>query len=158
MYSRPDEFRPERFLASANGGVIEQDPRELCFGFGRRSVSWIDSLSLRWSISDKGCALVCALQSSSIFWLLNAPLRRSLRRCFGFYIMCYLIGCLGHRETRSGWRDCWACPRIFNRNHQASHNFVVSATYPDNVLAVPSRSNVRSNPEIQAWFLWSKLS
>lgn len=39
VYSRPDEFRPERFLASANGGVIEQDPRELCFGFGRRSVS-----------------------------------------------------------------------------------------------------------------------
>ncbi|KAF7776140.1 hypothetical protein Agabi119p4_4533 [Agaricus bisporus var. burnettii] len=35
-YSKPDEFRPERFLAAENGGIVERDPRDLCFGFGRR--------------------------------------------------------------------------------------------------------------------------
>lgn len=38
VYSKPNEFRPERFLASENEGVVERDPRDLCFGFGRRSV------------------------------------------------------------------------------------------------------------------------
>lgn len=38
IYSKPDEFRPERFLAAENGGIAERDPRDLCFGFGRRSV------------------------------------------------------------------------------------------------------------------------
>ncbi|KAL1752871.1 cytochrome P450 [Schizophyllum commune] len=34
-YSRPMEFRPERFLATV-GHEPEKDPRTICFGFGRR--------------------------------------------------------------------------------------------------------------------------
>ena len=36
-YSEPIEFRPERFLVLEDKQP-EQDPRTICFGFGRRSV------------------------------------------------------------------------------------------------------------------------
>ncbi|TFK43282.1 cytochrome P450 [Crucibulum laeve] len=34
-YPNPKEFKPERFIPSEHG-IVEPDPRELCFGFGRR--------------------------------------------------------------------------------------------------------------------------
>ena len=34
VYSDPFEFKPERFL----GESPERDPRDICFGFGRRYV------------------------------------------------------------------------------------------------------------------------
>ena len=37
LYPEPTEFRPERFL-SREGKQIKQDPRTMCFGFGRRLV------------------------------------------------------------------------------------------------------------------------
>ena len=37
LYPEPTEFRPERFLPR-EGKQIEQDPRTICFGFGRRLV------------------------------------------------------------------------------------------------------------------------
>ena len=37
LYPEPTEFRPERFL-TREGKQIEQDPRTICFGFGRRLV------------------------------------------------------------------------------------------------------------------------
>ena len=37
LYAEPTEFLPERFLPR-EGTQIEQDPRTICFGFGRRLV------------------------------------------------------------------------------------------------------------------------
>ena len=37
VYPEPTEFRPERFLPR-EGKQPEQDPRTICFGFGRRLV------------------------------------------------------------------------------------------------------------------------
>ena len=34
-YAEPFEFNPERFIATKDH-TPERDPRELCFGFGRR--------------------------------------------------------------------------------------------------------------------------
>jgi hypothetical protein len=46
VYSNPFQFNPERFLA-AKGRTPEADPREVCFGFGRRQVI----LSRSWSVA-----------------------------------------------------------------------------------------------------------
>lgn len=41
-YSRPMEFRPERFLAT-EGHEPEKDPRTICFGFGEHErVRFVD--------------------------------------------------------------------------------------------------------------------
>ena len=44
VYTDPDVFRPERFIAE-NGETLPPDPRTLVFGFGRRCVF----LSILWS-------------------------------------------------------------------------------------------------------------
>ena len=59
LYPEPDVFRPERFVA-IDGGVIENDPRDIAFGFGRRyDGSWklVDTLTdLMQDLSrDQGC-------------------------------------------------------------------------------------------------------
>ncbi|KAJ3569349.1 hypothetical protein NP233_g5109 [Leucocoprinus birnbaumii] len=58
-YSRPDEFRPERFLASENEGVVEQDPRSLCFGFGRRVCPGVH-------FADASVFIVCAMSLAAL--------------------------------------------------------------------------------------------
>jgi cytochrome P450 len=35
VYKDPSRFNPDRFI-SRDGGRVEQDPREIAFGFGRR--------------------------------------------------------------------------------------------------------------------------
>jgi cytochrome P450 len=39
LYEDPDTFKPERFMAPADEETARlRDPRNACFGFGRRSV------------------------------------------------------------------------------------------------------------------------
>ncbi len=47
VYSNPSEFRPERFL----GDAPERDPRDACFGFGRRICPGESKLTLTFTIS-----------------------------------------------------------------------------------------------------------
>ncbi|KXN86289.1 O-methylsterigmatocystin oxidoreductase [Leucoagaricus sp. SymC.cos] len=58
-YRKPDEFRPERFLVSDNGGATEQDPRDLCFGFGRRVCPGIH-------FADALVFIVCAMSLATL--------------------------------------------------------------------------------------------
>lgn len=41
VYSKPEEFNPERFM----GDTPEEDPMGIIFGFGRRSVTRVSSVS-----------------------------------------------------------------------------------------------------------------
>ena len=46
IYKTPEDFCPARFLPT-DGSEPEYDPRQICFGFGRRSVQRVTQLSIR---------------------------------------------------------------------------------------------------------------
>ena len=68
-YSRPSEFRPERFLAH-EGKHPEQDPRTICFGFGRRSVGF-DAYDAECLLFPASVQVSDLFQTSAIDPLLN---------------------------------------------------------------------------------------
>ncbi|TFK29251.1 cytochrome P450 [Coprinopsis marcescibilis] len=55
IYRDPMRFNPDRFLA-CDGRAAEMDPKEICFGFGRRSVAD----SVRIHMADSTLFIMCA--------------------------------------------------------------------------------------------------
>ncbi|KAF9008812.1 cytochrome P450 [Cyathus striatus] len=53
IYDKPEVFNPDRFIPSLDG-TIEPDPRELCFGFGRRICPGLH-------LADVSIFITCAL-------------------------------------------------------------------------------------------------
>lgn len=66
VYKNPECFRPERYLPT-DGSAPESDPRQICFGFGRRSVQTV-SIAVTNEMTDKHTAYVpvCPLSNISL--------------------------------------------------------------------------------------------
>ena len=104
-YDSPEEFRPERYIENPN----LMDPRDVAFGFGRRSAFW----------SGRSCS------KPLLMGTFNQDLsRETLRRCEHVGLDCQL-DCTVRHTSRHGrkWKRYYSSGRVFAWTSQVSHDF-----------------------------------
>ena len=113
VYKNPECFRPERYLPT-DGSAPESDPRQICFGFGRRSVQTV-SIAVTNEMTDKHTAYVpvCPLSNISldrtdVCVLLCATNRHATCRTVPITHRSGYAVCLRHHETYRQWTGCRA--------------------------------------------------
>lgn len=111
IYSDPMVFRPSRFL----GSNPEPDPRQICFGFGRRQVLVGTSSALSLLTSNLGSVQVCfsMLSQMTLHPTVGSAPRPCDGGCFCLYLMRYDPCRLQYIQVRGRW----ACHRAYCRSN-----------------------------------------
>ena len=154
IYNDPFRFNPERFIV-AQGRKPEPDPREVCFGFGRRQVGFSGSVARSLTlIFDSRQDLSRYAITSSFPWrfqFLILSSRITPRRCLGFHRLCDGLGCVWCFKMHWTWSYYWACARLHNRDYKVWKGACFRII--TNICAViRSRSNAASSHDLRRRF------